>query len=285
MSAILVSQCLSSNPLFLSASLLASVAAAPAVHCLDTALPDGSYTVESPAGAVSVAGASVAEAGAEVAIVGGVAGGAVTQLVQRFALGSRGWTTQGQSSTRAHAAAAFSPASGILWLFGGVGTSGAVLSSVAALGPASAWAATLVGCEPGFSGAPQCTAPVCAHNCWGVGRCIAPDLCECSHGFTGALCSQQLCTTCGLGLLPLNQPIYWPRARAKALTCIDSLSATIRQILALLPGYPETCAETYVAQSFPLNVTAVSKVAWDFRIGPARELVAATAETAQLLNH
>ncbi len=76
---------------------------------------------------------------------------------------------------------------------------------------------------------------------------------------------------------------YWPRARAKALTCIDGLTATINQILALLPGYPETCAQPFLAQSFPLNVTAVSKQAWDFRVGPAQQLVAATAQTAVLL--
>lgn len=257
--------------------------ASTAVFCLDTALPDGSYTSESPTGAVSVAAASIAETASEVAVVGGVAGGAVAQLVQRFSLSSRTWTVQGQASARAYAASAYSPAQGILWLFGGLNSTGGVATTVLAVGPQPSWTATVAGCEPGYTGSPQCSVPVCRDNCWGVGRCIAPDLCECLHGFTGPLCSQQQCTTCGLGLLPLNQPIYWPRARAKALACIAGLTSTIRAILAALPGYPETCAQTFLAQSFPLNVTAVSRTAWDFRTGPASLLVTTTAQTLQLL--
>merc|ERR1711916_255083 len=186
--------------------------------------------------------------------MGGVASGSVFGATQRLNKVSRIWSQQPAAAAGQRAYAAFSLDSrqGILWRFGGLSNDGVSLSTtVLASGPLPTWADTVVGCEGGYTGA-LCTEPVCRDNCWGVGRCIAPDLCECSYGFTGPLCSQQLCSTCGIGLIPLNQPIYWPRARDKALRCISTLRGLINSIKQQLPFYPETCAQNFT-QAFPFN--------------------------------
>ncbi len=255
-------------------------AAPPTVSCLSTAAPDGAFTSESPSGAVSVVAATVADAGSSAVVFGGVSNSrSLQQSVQSFSLSLRTWSSTPTFNVRAYAAGARSFA-GLMWQFGGLDTANQS-TFVLASGPGPVWAPVTTGCEAGFSGS-QCQTPVCRNNCWGVGRCIAPDLCECFYGFSGALCSQQQCTTCGIGMLPLNQPVYWPRAHTKSDTCIDTLSNTIRQILALLPPSPETCAEKNTLAT-PLNLTAVSKAAWDFRIGASKSLVETTAQTLQLL--
>jgi hypothetical protein len=274
------SVCIFGGTEVVTATLLPTSTAQPSIFCLNTALPDNPYTIESPAGAVSVAGASLADAAGEAVVFGGAASGAVVQSVQVFNLASRTGSLRPTANVRVFAAGALS-SQGIMWQFGGINNINALSTFVLATGPSPTWAPVTVGCEAGYTG-PQCNVPVCRNNCWGVGRCIAPDLCECNYGFTGALCSTQLCTTCGIGLLPLNQPVYWPRAHQKADTCIDQLAATIQQILALLPSSPETCAQKSATTS-PLNLTSVSKSTWDFTQGPAKALVQATVQTLQLL--
>lgn len=256
----------------------------PSLYCLSTATPDGSWTTESATGATAVAGASAAAVTGEVAILGGIAAGVPFAQTQRWDRSSRLWTLQpAANDRRSYSAAGLNAPQAILWRFGGLATNGSAMlaTTVVAAGPPPTWMLTEAGCEAGYNG-DLCQTPVCRRDCWGVGRCIAPDLCECQHGFTGPLCAQQLCSTCNVGLLSLNQPIYWPLARGKAQRCLSTIQSQIRTIKALLPSYPATCGATY-SQSFPLNLTVVSKSAWDFRVGPATDLVTTTAATLAAL--
>lgn len=264
----------------LQTGLLVTVTAESDMWCLTES---GWSTVSGPS--MSVAGASVATGGAnEVALIGGVDTSAnVTTLVQRFNLVSRSWNSVAQMSqpARAYSAGDVNTPQQLLWRMGGLNPAGAMTAtSVVAVGPSPSWIATLAGCEPGFTNPPLCNQPVCRRDCWGLGQCIAPDLCECAHGFTGPLCSQQLCTTCGVPLLPLNQPVYWPLARDKARRCIATLRKQIAAIKAQLPFYPATCSQTF-PQEFPFNLTAVSKAAWDFRLGGAKSLALTTKSTVE----
>lgn len=242
-------------------SLVFSNSASNSVFCFDTSSSQWNTPIASP-GSIPSAFAYLPyqDSATGFSVVGGIAGSAVSSTAYSFTYNGATWTTQALSSPVAYASG--EEVQGYAWHFGGLRAPGVLQTKIAALGPAGIWNQVNVGCEPGYTGL-NCTEPVCRNNCWNLGRCVAPDLCECIEGFTGPLCEQQICTQCGINLLSLNQEIYWPRAKQKAQKCISQLESLIVQILKLLPPFPSTCASTY-NYNYPLNLTEISKISWGF---------------------
>lgn len=212
-------------------------------------------------------------------VQGGVVGGALSARLLSYVYASSTWTT---AAAPAIAYAASAPTAQYGYYFGGIrNAAGQWNTRVMAVGPAGVWAEVQVQCEKGYTGA-TCTTPVCQNACWNLGRCIAPDLCECREGFTGALCTQQTCATCNVNWLDLNQQILWPRAKASAYRCMNTLLAQVAQIQALLPAYAQRCGQTD-QYNYPVDLQAVSRQAWQFDTQVMQPLAALSAATAELL--
>lgn len=218
------------------------------------------------------------------AVMGGVAQDAsVGTRLFAYRYATDAWTNTLASPVAYAAHAPATVAGAFAYIAGGIiGASGAWNTRVLAVGPAGVWTEQQLACEKGYAGA-TCAQPLCAQNCWGVGRCVAPDLCECLEGFTGALCTQQRCSECGINLVDLNQPVLWPRAKARAFQCMDALEALIAGVEASLPGFPAKCGQTY-QNNYPLSLKVSSKQAWFFNQDTARPLADIAAATAALVS-
>lgn len=262
-------------------ALVFSNSASNSVYCMDTATSQWRAPLTSPGNIPSsFAYVPFQESSSGFSVIGGVAGSAVSANAYSFNYASSSWTTTTLATPVAYASG--QAVQGFLWHFGGLQQSGELQTRVMAIGPEGVWGQVSVGCEPGYTGA-NCTVPLCRNNCWNLGRCIAPDLCECIEGFTGALCEQQTCTTCGINQLSLNQEIYWPRAKQKAERCIERLTNIILQIQALLPPFPVTCAQTY-RYTYPYNLTDISRESWQFLQTSIQPLVQTTQQTIEFLS-
>lgn len=251
------------------------------VYCFDGVANAWVAPLPGPATGARVGLAAALSSGGAPLLAGGVEGGGAypsTVQVSSSPPSSSSWLLYGGAPPLAFAASAVSQ--GILWRFGGLQGPALFSTQVWALQLSPSFASLQRGCEPGYSAPPACNVPVCQGDCWGVGRCIAPDLCECLNGFTGPLCQQQLCSTCSVNLLSLNVPIYFPRAAQKALRCIQTLRTLIASIRASLPVFPETCAQTFQLPSpYPFNLTAISKESWNYWQGPLNQAVQVLAAT------
>jgi hypothetical protein len=195
-------------------------------------------------------------------VMGGVSAGILSKSLLSYSFSPAAWV-----STLA-APIAYAASDGNGFYFGGIVSTTASLpfnTYVVSVSPPGVWVEHQLACEPGFSGA-TCTAPLCQNKCNGLGVCVFPDLCECTNGFTGALCTQQTSSTCNVNWLDLNQAVLWPRAQNKALTCMAVLEQQILQIQQLLPKYPGQCGET--ASKYPFDLKAISKVSQPRSIDP-----------------
>lgn len=169
------------------------------------------------------------------------------------------------------------------YYFGGLVTDTSLWGTwVIAIGPPGVWQEERVACEKGYTGV-NCEMPLCQHQCWNLGRCIAPDLCECLDGFTGPLCGEQRCTTCEVNLASINQQILWTRAQHRAFQCMSQIEALIAQIRSQLPPFSARCGQPYTNGDYPIPLRNTSRDSWNFEVYVSAPLAALSAATAEFL--
>ena len=69
-------------------------------------------------------------------------------------------------------------------------------------------------CSPGYTGY-DCSNPICQTSCGGpnMGKCVAPNQCQCINGFTGPDCSVHPCqSSYGVDLFTLLPSVFYPAA-------------------------------------------------------------------------
>lgn len=272
----------SSNSLFIN-----NGATPNTLYCLDVAANTWLSPRTSPTSVTPLAGSQVVgSSAAGFTLVGGLYAGSLQSTLRSYSFATSSWTST-LASPIAYAAHVVS--NGFGYLFGGVTSpitaTRPLNTAVMAIGPAGVWNEIRLTCEPGYTGT-TCSVPVCRDHCNGVGRCIAPDLCECTDGFTGALCTQQLCAGCNVNYLDLNQAILWPRAKSRAAMCMTTLERQILSIRSLLPRFPQLCGDAYMAGTYPLNLKEVSLSAWQFEntaSAPLARISSKTSEAVSLL--
>lgn len=265
-----------------NALLLNNGATPNTIHCLDVGTNAWLAPRTALATVRTLAGAQVVgSSAAGFTVVGGISAGALQGTLMSYSFASSTWTST-LASPIAYAAHVVANSFG--YLFGGLRNpltnAQPFNTAVIAIGPVGVWNENRLTCEPGYSGT-TCSVAVCTHNCYGLGRCVGPDLCECMNGFTGAQCSQQLCAACNINYLDLNQAILWPRAKMHAAMCMNTLEQQILTIRSLLPKFPQLCGDPYTAGTFPLDLKQVSLTAWQFETQTSSPLADIAAQTAQ----
>lgn len=268
-----------SNALFLN-----NDATPNTIYCLDVAANAWLAPRTAPGTVRTLAGTQVVGTSATgFTLVGGLSAGALQGTLMSYSFATSTWTST-LASPIAYAAHVVANSFG--YLFGGVrsaiSNAQPFNTAVIAIGPAGVWSENRLTCEPGYSGT-TCSVPVCTHNCYGLGRCVAPDVCECMNGFTGSQCSQQLCSACNVNYLDLNQAILWPRAKMRAAMCMNTLEQQILKIRSLLPKFPQLCGDPYTPGTYPFNLKQVSLTAWQFETQTSSQLANIAKDTAQWL--
>jgi len=85
-------------------------------------------------------------------------------------------------------------------------------------------------CAPGYEGE-HCEKPICKNNCGGslIGKCIAPDTCQCFDGFFGDSCERHACSIqFNQDLVALNDILFYPKASKNILDKIDQILLRLR---------------------------------------------------------
>lgn len=112
-----------------------------------------------------------------------------------------------------------------LYIYGGLGSSFNVSTGVFRISVNNPTYVTRPCCSPGYKGK-RCNIPVCSSNCGGplIGKCVAPETCECFNGFTGKNCEYHLCSeTFNQDLIALNDVLFYPKASQNLLNKIDQI--------------------------------------------------------------
>jgi len=166
-----------------------------------------------------------------------------------------------------------------LQFFAGVNENYNISTGVHSLNLASGRYEFVPCCAPGYTGK-RCETPICSCGCGGenVGKCVAPDTCECYNGFFGEGCTQHVCDDkYGYNLVSLNSVVFYP-------TAVNNLRNKVKQTLQKLEYIKDNLPQ-WDSAFVDLDLKPVAKALFDFNEQEVDNFMSKTNNLLKQINH